>query len=65
MEASTPMSDFNKSSAKIAQLITNICHGKKTSYKYTEKTSGKLATAYKFECFHLGEKKRACTCIDV
>ena len=41
MAAATPMSDFNKSSATIAQLIAKICHGKKTSYKYTEKKSGK------------------------
>ena len=51
------MEAFNKSSAKIAQLITNICHGKKTSYKYTETKSGKEVTAYKFECFLLGEKE--------
>ena len=41
MAAPTPMSDFNKSSAKIAQLIAKICHGKKTSYKYMEKSQGK------------------------
>ena len=57
MAAPTPMEAFNKSSAKIAQLITNICHGQKTSYKYTEKKSGKEVTAYKFECFLLGEKE--------
>ena len=57
MAAPTPMSDFNKSSAKIAQLIAKICHGKKTSYKYMEKKSGKEVTAYKFECFLLGEKE--------
>ena len=57
MAAPTPMEAFNKSSAKIAQLITNICHGKKTSYKYMEKKSGKEVTAYKFECFLLGEKE--------
>ena len=56
MAASTPMSDFNKSSAKIAQLIAKICHGKKASYKYTEKKSGREVTAYKFECLLLGEK---------
>ena len=57
MAAATPMSDFNKSSARIAQLIARICHGKKTSYKYTEKRSGKEVTAYKFECILLGEKE--------
>ena len=57
MAAPTPMSDFNKSSAKIAQLIAKICHGKTTSYNYTEKKSGKEVTAYKFECFLLGEKE--------
>ena len=57
MAAPTPMSDFNKSSAKIAQLMAKICHGKKTSYNYTEKRSGKEVTAYKFECFLLGEKE--------
>ena len=57
MAAPTPMSDFNKSSAKIAQLIAKICHGKKTSYKYVEKKSGREVTAYKFECFLLGEKE--------
>ena len=57
MAAPTPMSDFNKSSAKIAQLSAKICHGKKTSYKYMEKKSGKEVTAYKFECFLLGEKE--------
>ena len=41
MAAPTPMSDFNKSSAKIAQLIAKICRGKKTSYKYMEKSQGK------------------------
>ena len=41
MAAPTPMAAFNKSSAKIAQLITKICHGKKTSYTYMEKKSGK------------------------
>ena len=51
------MSDFNKSSAKIAQLIAKICHGKKVSYKYTDKKSGKEIQAYKFECFLLGEKE--------
>lgn len=57
MAAPTPMAAFNKSSAKIAQLITKICHGKKTSYTYTDKKSGKNVTAYKFECFLLGEKE--------
>ena len=57
MAAPTPMSDFNKTSAKIAQLIAKICHGKKTTYKYMEKKSGKEVTAYKFECFLLGEKE--------
>ena len=57
MAAPTPMSDFNKSSAKIAQVIAKICHGRKTSYKYMEKKSGKEVTAYKFECFLLGEKE--------
>jgi len=51
------MSYFNKSSAKIAQLIAKICHGKKTSYKYIEKKSGREVTAYKFECFLLGEEE--------
>ena len=57
MAAPTPMSDFNKTSAKIAQLIAKICHGKKTTYKYMEKKSGTEVTAYKFECFLLGEKE--------
>ena len=57
MAAPTPMSDFNKSSAKIAQLIANICHGKTTSYKYMDKKSGKEVTAYKFECLLLGEEE--------
>ena len=51
------MSDFNKSSAKIAQVIAKICHGKTTSYKYVEKRSQKEVTAYKFECILLGEKE--------
>ena len=51
------MADFNKSSAKIAQLIARICHGKNTCYNYTDKKSGKEVTAYKFECFLLGEKE--------
>ena len=57
MAAPTPMSDFNKSSAKIAQLIAKICHGKKTSYQYQDKKAGKEVKAYKFECFLLGEKE--------
>ena len=57
MAAPTPMSDFNKSSAKIAQVIAKICHGRKTSYKYMEKKSGKEVTVYKFECFFLGEQE--------
>ena len=57
MAAPTPMSDFNKSSAKIAQVIAKICHGRKSSYKYMEKKSGKEVTAYKFECFLLGEQE--------
>ena len=56
MAAPTPMSDFNKSSAKIAQLIAKICYGRKTSYSYKEKKEGKEVTAYKFECLLLGEK---------
>ena len=36
MAAPTLMSDFNKSSAKIAQLIAKICNGEKMSYKYIE-----------------------------
>ena len=55
MATSTPMSQFNKSSAKIAHLIAKICHGQKTSYKYTEKKSGKEIEAHKFECVLLGE----------
>ena len=51
------MSDFNKSSAKIAQLIAKICHGKRSSYTYLDKKSGKEVTAYKFECFLLGEQE--------
>ena len=57
MAAPAPMSDFNKSSAKIAQLIAKICRGKNTSYRYTEKNAWKEVTAYKFECFLLGEKE--------
>ena len=57
MAAPAPMSDFNKSSAKIAQLIARICHGNKTSYKDTDKKAGKEVTAYKFECFLLGEQE--------
>ena len=57
MAAPTPMSDFNKSSAKIAQLIVKICNGNKSSYKYKDKRSGKEVTANKFECFLLGEKE--------
>ena len=51
------MSDFNKSSARIAQLIAKICHGRQLTYKYTDKKSEKEVTAYKFECFLLGEKE--------
>ena len=57
MDAPTPMSDFNKSSARIAQLIAKICHGKKTSYTYMDKKLLKEVTANKFECFLLGEKE--------
>ena len=57
MATATPMSAFNKSSAKIAQVIAKICHGKTTSYKYVENKSQKEVTAYKFECFLLGEKE--------
>ena len=52
--ALTPMSCFNKSSAKIAQLVAKICHGNELQL-HGEK-SGKELTAYKFECFLLGEK---------
>ena len=55
MTAPTPMSAFNKSSARIAQLIAKICHGRQLTYKYTDKKSEKEVTAYKFECFLLGE----------
>ena len=51
------MSDFNKSSARIAQLIAKICHGKQTSYTYMDKKLQKQVKAYKFECFLLGEKE--------
>lgn len=57
MAAPTLMSDFNKSSAKIAHVIAKICHGQKTSYKYNEKKTGKEVEAHKFECFLLGEKE--------
>jgi hypothetical protein len=62
MAASTPMSDFNKSSAKIAQMIAKICHGKKTSYNYQDKKTGKDVKAYKFECSLLGEKEGVYMC---
>ena len=57
MAAPTPMSDFNKSSAKIAQLVVKTCHGQKSSYKYTDKKTGKEVEAHKFECFLLGEQE--------
>ena len=57
MDAPTPMSLFNKSSSRIAQLIAKICHGKKTSYTYMDKKLLKEVTANKFECFLLGEKE--------
>ena len=57
MAAPTPMSDFNKSSARIAQLIAKICHGRQLTYKYMDKKLEKEVTAYKFECFLLGEKE--------
>ena len=41
MAAPTPMSDFNKSSAKIAQLIENICHGKKDELQVHGESQGK------------------------
>ena len=56
------MSGFNKSSARIAQLIAKICHGKKTSYQYQDKKAGKEVKAYKFECFLLGEKEGVYMC---
>ena len=56
MAGQTPMSDFNKSSAKIAQLVAKSAT-EKTSYKYMGKKSGKEVTAYKFECVLLGEKE--------
>jgi hypothetical protein len=62
MAASTPMSDFNKSSARIAHLIAKICHGKKKSYTYVEKKSQKEITAYKFECLLLGDKEGVYMC---
>jgi hypothetical protein len=62
MAASTPMSDFNKSSARIAHLIAKICHGTKKSYTYVEKKSQKEITAYKFECLLLGDKEGVYMC---
>lgn len=56
------MSDFNKSSARIAQMMAKICHGKRTSYTYQDKKSGKEVKAYKFECFLLGEKEGVYMC---
>ena len=55
MAASTPMADFNKSSARIAQMIVRICHGKDRSYTYQDKKSLKTVKAFKFECYLLGE----------
>ena len=49
------MADFNKSSARIAQMIVRICHGKDTSYTYQDKKSFKTVKAFKFECYLLGE----------
>ena len=56
MSATADLNVLNKSSAKIAAFLVTVFKGRVSDYTFTQKGSGKVITAHKFEAWLVGSK---------